>query len=435
MKRLRPSLVAAHEDVLNQPLARARMERMLGAMEVGEFREVNDASLAALVQNRWQNPTDRNEDGTYRDPDIVFSRWRFDGPETELQARAAAHPCLGNRRLLGDAGLMLRDDADLVHRRGSVCTTAWEFHSIIGCPFHCGYCGLGKGFINIAANIEEQVAMLDRWTRRNNFQTIYKWDNQSDINCFEPEFDATRLFVEYFRDCPDKYLLHYTGKSDNVDFMLDYDHGGKTIIQWSLAPRTQARLIEVGSAPWDARIEAARKCQEAGYIVRFRFSPILPVRNWREEYVELIDRIFAQTNPDVVSLCFFGWMDLQAMRGCFDEALLDPWALEACEREEAEVMGRRYGPFPHSVRRTVHRFLVDEIRKRAPAVPLSLCLESEEMWSEFAEEMGRKGDGFLCNCGPVCTPGTAFYENRQAFVADRAAAAEPARPEPAAATV
>jgi spore photoproduct lyase len=276
--------------------------------------------------------------------------------------------------------------------------------------------------MNIAVNIEEQVANLDACVERNYNQTIFKWDNATDINCFEPEYDATRLFVDYFRRRPEKYLLLYAGKSDNVDYLLPLDHGGKTIVQWSLAPETQARRIEVGTACSTSRIEAAAKCQEAGYLVRFRFSPIIPVKNWREEYAEMIRRIFAATRPDVIALCFFGWMDFDAMASCLDLDLLDPWAVDLARTRREEVRDRRYGPFVHEVRETVHRFLIDQIRSYSPTTAVSICLESQAMWDVFGKELGRKGDGFLCTCGPACTPGTAFYESRQAFFAARAPA-------------
>jgi len=214
-------------------------------------------------------------------------------------------------------------------------------------------------------------------------------------------------------------LLLYAGKSDNVNFLLDLDHRSKTIIQWSVAPATQSRLIERGTAPMERRIEAARKCQEAGYLVRLWFSPIIPVNGWREEYARMITELFAATQPDVIALHAFGWTNIDEMTGCIDPSLLDPWAVELARERRGEVEGRKYRPFPHEVRRTFYRFLIDEIRRHSPATPISLCLESPEMWQEFGDELGRMADGYLCTCGPTCSPGTAFYESRQAFAQQR----------------
>ncbi|MFW5798880.1 MAG: spore photoproduct lyase family protein, partial [Planctomycetota bacterium] len=314
MKPKTPELVVVHTETRDNGPMQRRVERMLGGMNPGRVVEVDDAGLAELVRDRWSQgiPSGKGKRGT---PDVLFQRWNVAADEAVEARRHEAHPEIGEFvRLRRMGSLHLRNDGDLQKIRGSFCTTGWEFHSVVGCPYQCSYCGLGVGVLNVAVNIEEQIEMLDHWTTLNNFQTLYKWDNSTDINAFEPEYDATRLFVDYFARTPRKYLLLYTGKSANVDFMLDYDHRGKTVVQWSLAPRTQASQIEPGTAAWDDRIDSARKCQEAGYPIRFRFSPIVPVRNWRQEYAELVAEIFKKTRPDVISLCFFGWKTATEMQ-------------------------------------------------------------------------------------------------------------------------
>ncbi len=183
-----------------------------------------------------------------------------------------------------------------------------------------------------------------------------------------------------------------------------------------------AARIEKRTAPWDRRVEAAAECQRAGSVVRFRLSPIIPVTNWREEYRDLIRLIFDKTAPDVISLGFFGWMDCDAMERALDVSLLDPRALCAARNAAPRLKGKKHGPFPHQVREEVHAFLVDEIRRASPGTPVALCLETPRMWERFGEELGLKPDGYLCNCGPVCTPGTCLYESRTAFFSERAVA-------------
>jgi len=46
---------------------------------------------------------------------------------------------------------------------------------------------------------------------------------------------------------------------------------------------TQSRLIDKRTPTTEQRIDAMRKAQSAGYLVRARLSPIVPVRNWRDE--------------------------------------------------------------------------------------------------------------------------------------------------------
>ena len=272
--------------------------------------------------------------------------------------------------------------------KGCICQSAWQLHSAMGCPFRCGYCGLG-GLNRIFVNMEEYVEHLDEVCELKPTQRLYKWDNQTDVSCFEPEWGASKLLVDYFANKPGKYLVIYAGKSDNIDNLLSLDHKGKTLMQWSIGARTQSTVIEKETAPWDRRIEAAHKCQQAGYVVRFRFSPIVPVKNWKEENAELIDLMFAKTKPDVISLCAFGWMNVEGARASFDFSLLDPQFAAAMESAAPFLAARGFNsggghPIPHDARAYMFKFLIDEIRKHSKTVPISLCLGWVTMWALFA---------------------------------------------------
>ncbi len=223
------------------------------------------------------------------------------------------------------------------------------------------------------------------------------------------------MLVEYFAEREHQYLEIYAGKSDNVDFLLDLEHRGHTILQWSISGRTQTEAFEEKTASMEARIEAARRCQEAGYIVRFRFSPIIPVENWREENAELIRLIFERTKPDVISLCAFGWMDVDDARECLDFSLLDDEYVRAMAAAAPFIRARGYTsgggrPMPHDARVAMFDFVVDEIQRASPNTVIALCLETEEMWRAFEDKLSMTSDDYICNCGPMSTPGDGLYD-------------------------
>jgi len=419
---LKPEKVYVTEEVYECKSCVERLERMMTCID-SEPEKVTDAELNEVVKERgWDAVKRWGEIEDPRDPDLVFTTAKFHTTE-ERKERVEKYPNLRVKGLLGYGTHNFRTTGSeevREQRKGIVCQSAWELHSINGCAFMCSYCSYG-GVNRIFLNLEEYIDHLEEWLALDPKQMVYKWDNATDVNFFEPEWGWTEALVRYFgeREKPDdqndKYLLIYTGKSANVDFMLDLPHNGRTIIQWSTSARTQSTLIEKNTAPMEARVEAAAKCQKAGYIVRHRFSPIFPVKNWREENSELIELIFQTHNPDVISLCAFGWMSFTAAKPCIDLDLLDPGYVKAMEAIEPFMAERGYTsggnrPIPHEPRLIMFDFLIDEIRKRSSKCIISLCLETEEMWAILGKKMGQIPSNYVCNCGPYSAPGATLYD-------------------------
>lgn len=414
-KKLRPEKVYVTEDVYDDDRAVACVERLMTSIEGAVAERVSYDELNEIAPARWKDLPLWGTMKHPRDPDMVMTTGKFWTDEKKKKFKER-YPNLGPRDLWGFTTKTWREDGEPDHRRetkGCICHSAWELHSVDGCPFRCAYCWAG-GLNRIFVNMEEYVEHLDEICELGPYQRLYKWDNQTDVSCFEPEWGASKLLVEYFARKPDKYLVIYVGKSDNVENLLSLDHKGKTIMQWSISGRTQSTVIEKETASWDRRIEAARRCQEAGYIVRFRFSPIIPVKNWKEENAELIERIFARTSPDVISLCSFGWMSVEKAGTCLDFSLLDPQYVAAMEGSAPFLAARGYTsggghPIPHDARAYMFKFLIDEIRRHNRTIPVSFCLETVEMWALFERELGMrmnpdKPSTYFCNCGPMCTP-------------------------------
>ncbi|MFP4250050.1 MAG: hypothetical protein ACLFU7_10355, partial [Armatimonadota bacterium] len=178
--------------------------------------------------------------------------------------------------------------------------------------------------------------------------------------------------------------------------------------------------IEKNSPSTSERIEAARRCQEAGYHVRARFSPIVPVEGWREEGARMIADYLAQVRPDVITMDTLGLLGYDRLCGCFDIDLLDPVYVEACRAiyEADEHPGKPYWPagkqmFPHDLRLEILRLYVDEIRRHDTEVPISFCDETPEMWAEFTrEELGQGPENYVCTCGPTSVPGNPLLRTR-----------------------
>ncbi len=414
MMQLRAPAVYYTEEVERDAASRARMDRMMPFIHAERVQKVTDEELCRVIlANGWHMTRLKGEMRPYQPPPILFSTFRWP-EEEEKKKRLAKFPALAmgdfpQGKLAGYMGFDWRGAPKQFSPGVRVCQPGHEMHTIAGCPFRCDYCAHLGEVIVVLVNLEDFVSRMDGWLAKCPDQTLFKWDNATDAPCFEPEYGGTKLFVDYFARRPGKYLLLYLGKCADIDYLLDYDHRGKTIVAFSISGETQSTVIEKGAAPTEARIEAARKCQEAGYLVRVRFSPVIPVRNWRDENRRMVRSLLSRVRPDVISLCLFGWMDTWLAKRSLDLSLWDGEFLRAMDDASVEMFGKKFGPLPHEARAKLIRFLIDEIRGVSPEVPIALCLESLEMWQQFGPELGMRPERYFCNCGPQCTPGTDLY--------------------------
>lgn len=410
MLPLSASKVLTVDGVEEDPVVSARAERLGASISAPEVRRVNDEELNAIVEELMAH---RPLHGMHSDirPVVVLNRFRFDDSEDERKRRIEAYRALRDYKFNGYGGFDWRESGNAKWRRekGIVCQPAWQLHTIVGCHFRCAYCSLGW-FVNIMLNVEDFVARLDRNIAEHcPGQTLFQWDNHTDAVCFEPEYGCTKLFVEYFAHRPGQALEFYVGKSDHVDYFLDYDHRGHTVCCWSLSGQTQSAAFESGSAPMQARIDSMRKCREAGYPVRVRLSPIVPVRNWREENREMLECLFCAVQPDVVTIETIRFLDYEAMCESFDLSLLDESFAKTMRDAAGEKRPHNF-EVPDAFRKEVYDFVIGEIERLSPNTPFAFCRESFGMWRDFEDNFARHGqdtDRYFCNCGAHCAPATA----------------------------
>jgi len=410
--QLSPKHVFIHQDVRDHPVWGATAERLCtGLGEAGRqpvyFADADIPRLAS--EHNWAQA--RRRMGTcpdLDDPDVLLNVFDLDGSRAE-QRKATVEQCPEGARGIASAALgsgawvffnaMLESDQ---RRHDKVCRPAWRIHMASGCPHRCAYCGLGH-VMPCMVNVEEYVAGLDRIVRDHPWQQVYLYEDDAEALALEPELGAMQALVEYFAGRENEYLLVHT-KSANVDHLLDLDHRGHTIMLWSVTSDTVSRVFEAGSGTTEGRIEAARKCQEAGFPVRFKYKPIVPVANWRGECREMIRLTFEQTKPDVISFFTLAWMSYQDMCAAFDTSLFDPAYVKAAEESVEAMKDTMTKPFPPWVREEIYRFFIDEIRRRDPDVPISLSTETWEMWKELGPLLGQTPANYVCGCGPQAVP-------------------------------
>jgi spore photoproduct lyase len=407
---VRPPALYIHERALATPECRARVERLLPHIHC-EPEIVDDARLNAvaeagewLARSAWRT----GQWNLTGDPVLVLNAFTWDSPEA-LAERRGRFPALAGRMLDGDGAWSFRDGRRYTTLYGTVCQDAWELHSAFGCLHRCDYCHVG-GFATVMVNLEELAERLPALLDANPWLRLWKYDNQTDQIPFEPEYGASELLVGRFAQQAHAFLMLYT-KSDNVDHLLGLDPRGRTIVSFTISGPTVAQRIEHATPSSAQRIAAAAKVQQAGYVPRVRFSPIVPILGWREELRGLIDDLLREVSPDLITIDLLGWVNPADLDAILDTSLLDRRFLQGMRDLYANgPPGPGYWPrvkhiFPHDLRREVYDFVLDEIGRRDSHSRVSICNETLRMWSELGPRLGMAPENYVCGCGPTSVPG------------------------------
>jgi spore photoproduct lyase len=362
-----------------------------------------------IREHGWENARRRMGMGQPIDDPALFlgvMRWdgKFDERARPIREACPEFPHGLARAMLGyDAFVWFQSHTKKLHPcRDHVCRPAWRIHLMNGCPHRCFYCSFGR-VLTMMMNHDEYIEKLDELVERNPWQETYLYEDDAEALALEPEYGAMRVLVEYFAAKPDRYTIVHT-KSANVDFLKDIDHGGHTILVWSLTPRTQSEVMEPKCGTMEERIEAARKCREWGYTVRYKFKPIVPVKGWADEIAEMVRLLFERSEPDVISLFVLAWMKVSELTELCDTSLLDPEFLQAALGAAPEMANTRVAPFPHELRKRVYRHCLREIRRYNKHIPVTLSTETLQMWRELGPELGYSPADYPCGCGPQAIP-------------------------------
>lgn len=412
MYDLNPKAVFVHKRVYENPRATARLERMLAGLGNPAFEVIDENDTDKVIEASGASEdlpvqSSRVRQGIQKieqDPVFLFNTFVWDPAKRKPVTKQYVNPRAQSmaRFVAGAApGYGRREVSNGLDGRPYVCQGGWSIHSINGCVHRCDYCGMGYA-VNFMLDLEEFAKDLERVFQEHPYQMMYRYDLSSDYPCFEPEYGASEVLGECFQR-NGKYLLVYT-KSNNIDHLLDLPYKKHMVCYWTLGTETQCRVIERGTPSLDERLEAMRKCQEAGYVVRAGFSPIIPHIGWREEATEMLEKLFAIATPDTVRCWVLSLMECAEAEQILGPENIDPRHLKMMREAVDEMKGKHSAPFPRESRAEIYRHYIREIKRISPNTPVNLCTEERAMWEMLAADLEMSPDNLFCCCGQFSVP-------------------------------
>jgi spore photoproduct lyase len=307
-----------------------------------------------------------------------------------------------NLHYKGHRVLVLGEHQSAVGRsdeEGNTCPNFWHFSPYGFCPYGCSYCYLsgtqGVRFspsVKIYVNLAEILAEIDRVARRLGRVEAFYLGKLQDGMALDPLTGYSRTMIPFFAKHP-YARLRVLSKSADFDNVLDLDHQGNTVLCWSLNPSAVRKEYEVITEPIEDRIQAIRRCAEAGYPVRIMLMPIIPIPDWQQHYDELLEQLLTKVKLDRITLggiCSYG-PALQIMEAKLGKGNLISRSLTVIDTGPHDGRTR----YPVSLRSAIYRHLLKTIRRIQPELTCALCMEDVSL----ARDLGL-GDSNIgrCNC-------------------------------------
>ena len=178
-----------------------------------------------------------------------------------------------------------------------------------GCTASCMYCYLvcnynKCAYLRLFVNREQMLEKIIKTANKSEKELTFEIGSNSDLILENTITGNLPWTIENFKNVEKGYLTFPT-KFDMVDDILQLDHNGKVVIRMSVNPETIINKVEFGTSRLKGRIEAINKLKEAGYKIGILIAPVIMVENWKELYLELIQRLNQELSEKVKKDVFF----------------------------------------------------------------------------------------------------------------------------------
>lgn len=200
----------------------------------------------------------------------------------------------------------------------------------------------------------------------------------TDSLLLDPITGFSKELISFFAGFPNA-LLELKTKTDFIHNLEGLEHGGHTVVAWSLNARDVIEREEPFAASMDERLAAARRCAEWGYGLAFHFDPMIAYEGWERGYGDVLEELFSTVDPRHIV-----WISLGAFR-----FMPELKSIIVGNHPESRIV---YGEFIQGldgkmryfrdIRVELFRFMVERIRQVDPGICVYLCMEGRDIWRD-----------------------------------------------------
>lgn len=166
----------------------------------------------------------------------------------------------------------------------------------MNCPFDCEYCFLQGMYpsanLVVFVNPDDYFAELTKLLEKHPVYLCVSYD--TDLLALESLTGLTRRYFSFAAEQPLLTTEIRTKSAVSVSTLakgLPVDARSRIIMAYTLSPDDVISRFEHRTPPLSARLSAIRAAQEAGFVIRLCFDPLLAVPDFKTVYGEFIAQV------------------------------------------------------------------------------------------------------------------------------------------------
>lgn len=294
--------------------------------------------------------------------------------------------------MVGDGSIIKRFDKTPRPKNSTdvVCPHFLELKWGYGCPYSCSWCYLQSTYrwpqfkkhgSHITPVIKDEKKIMEH------LMIISQNGHKELLNAGEL---ADSLMLNWLP----RFLLNvplngnkvlFVTKGDKVDFLVENKERlkEKIVMSFTLNAVPAAEKWEKGAPKVSERIKAAEQVSEAGYTVRIRIDPMVPIHNWEEHYKQLVDDIFEKFTPERITIG-----SLRGLQSTINQAKDKSWVQYLKEKSN---WGKK---IPVDTRLRLYSKIMNHLESKYNYLTIGFCKETVGMWDKLGLDYKEIG----CNC-------------------------------------
>jgi len=293
---------------------------------------------------------------------------------------------------VGDGSIIKRFDKTPLPTKSTnvICPHFLELKWAYGCPFDCAWCYLKGTFRFLPTKTKPVIKdceKIELHTRRfleevTTPEILNTGEIADSLMGEGLNLPFSKSIIPMFEK-QNRHKVLFVTKSDNIKHLLEINPHNQAIMSFSLNADEVAKRWERGAPSVDRRIEAGRKLSQAGYEVRIRIDPIVPVSDWKIHYINLIDQVFTNFTPSRITLG-----SLRGLQSTINGSTDRSWLKYLSENSN---WGKKVD---FETRYEIYATLIDQLKEHYNYNEVALCKETVAMWGRLGMDYKK----VKCNC-------------------------------------